>query len=682
MQSVLIFLSILLIPSTLLGTTNCTNIPLAASGYTVSIEEEEPADSAYAKVKVDMPGCPAANAAGCATTATDLKNLSDAARRAANRLDACANDGVNKSNPANPLSAAQKAWYSARSVFWFGLKLDLDNQTAAVNSGTYQFTPTFQSQYLGLPSTVKNDPALLTITSKVIDGAKIISGKAIPHDANSSGQPLIFACVWQDKPTATVSLDCTDPTSKTKAAALSKADGTVNSNSYVLVAKDDTYSLPLTNSLVQGQFVSIVQKPTATAGTSETIVSKAVTPVSPSNQCNKHPISNPFDDCDVGFSIVGGVEQSAQSSLPSATTPFLRVFTRADTNLIGNPENDKKPKQTNSQKPKQANSRDTDTANPKFDNQSLNLWAFVRLLGSPQASSTMNVVSAVTDPSGNITTQTFSGIGTSIDYMLGFEYMFRRKKTSPYSFSIIGGFGGTTPLPANTLAQAFKTPTLGTVECTTLQGRFATQFAADKIIPGTSSNTTGSTPMCLVNQNSPTVSSGSTTYTGISTIGFSNQDRSSFLGKTAFGIRTIDRFLGTGNVACGNTDTANQIGPCERGIVDFTFGQDATVTGGKMRGWVFKVDAVHPLPVKSVTFIYLFGTVILRLQHDQNLPPLVLQAGDIASLTGNGSNAVPSTSVVILPLTQPNRDFYRFGAGINVSAIFSKLFSAPAPKNP
>jgi hypothetical protein len=310
----------------------------------------------------------------------------------------------------------------------------------------------------------------------------------------------------------------------------------------------------------------------------------------------------------------------------------------------------------------------------------LNIWAQVRLLGTPQASSTNNVVSAVSNPTGSITTQSLSGVGNSVDYTVGAEYMFH-KLSQPYSVSIIAGFGGTTPLPANTLVEAFNAPAYGTVECSTIQARFKNYFSEDDILAGTSTNTNASSPSCLVNGHSgSTTSTGVTVYAPINTIAFSNQDRSSFLGKYEIGIRTIDRFRGSGDTACGDSDPTKQIGPCERGIVDFAFGQDESVTGGRWHNSVFRVDAVHPLPVPSVSFLYLFGSVVVRLAPSVNPPPLVLQAGNLSSLAANGTNPVPNVNVVVLPLTQPNRDFYRFGAGINLTSIFTKLSNASASK--
>jgi hypothetical protein len=98
-----------------------------------------------------------------------------------------------------------------------------------------------------------------------------------------------------------------------------------------------------------------------------------------------------------------------------------------------------------------------------------------------------------------------------------------------------------------------------------------------------------------------------------------------------------------------------------------------------MSKFIFKVDAVHPLPVPSVKFLYLFGSMSVRLSHNTNYSPLILQSASVSSLTGTGSSAIPNPSVVVLSLVQPNRDYYRFGVGLNLTQIFTKLLSAATP---
>jgi hypothetical protein len=608
---------------------------------TLNSPDEDAADKAFQDALGSSGGCMVAGDQGCAKSIADLQTLGIQALMSSGSAAQCAATGV---NGGTPLSSAEKAWYLKRSGFWLGLYQSLQKQNDTVTKGTYKLSDEIRTSFVG----VNLQPKPPAISSKLIDGTSSVTVQVDATDLDPSGASRVSLCVWKQKPANPTALDCTNPVSSTKAATLPKPSvQDANSNDYLPVNVDGSYTLTLTAPLQLSQYVSVVQR--ATVGGSERVVtSTSALPVTLAKQCNHNPQITPYSDCDMSTTLIGGVEQSDQSSLPSATTPFLRLFTRAG---------------------------------PDKHDQ-LQAWAFVRLLGSPQASSTSGVVSAVTDPAGNITTQTFSGIGTSVDFMVGGEYQLTKPGSAMYSISLIAGYGGTTPLPANTLNQAFKAPAFGTIECSTLQARFVQQFAADKVIAGTSAN--AATPSCIVNGNSVTSlpNAAVTTYTPITTVGFSNQDRTSFLGKALFGLRTMDRFTGPGNLYCGDVDTTQQIGPCERGVVDFLVGQDATVTGGLMRHFVFKIDAVHPLPVKSVSFLYLFGTATLRFQRNVNYAPLVLQSGDVASLSGNGSSAVPNVAVVILPLTQPNRDFYRFGVGVNVNSVFKKLFSSAAPATP
>jgi hypothetical protein len=101
--------------------------------------------------------------------------------------------------------------------------------------------------------------------------------------------------------------------------------------------------------------------------------------------------------------------------------------------------------------------------------------------------------------------------------------------------------------------------------------------------------------------------------------------------------------------------------------VDFTVGQDAAVTRGEMRNFVFKLDGVQPFPYSNGYF-YVFGTLALRLEKNTALPPLVLAAASSTAL-----QSIPTPSVFVEPFVQPNKDFYRIGIGISIDKIFTKL---------
>ena len=104
-------------------------------------------------------------------------------------------------------------------------------------------------------------------------------------------------------------------------------------------------------------------------------------------------------------------------------------------------------------------------------------------------------------------------------------------------------------------------------------------------------------------------------------------------------------------------------------VLDITFGQDASVTGGKLTGVVFKLDGIFPIPMGGGgSWLYIFGSAYMRLAKNQNYSPLILT-------TASGVT-VPSSTVIVLPLEQPNRDYYRLGVGLNINQLFCKAFGS------
>lgn len=270
----------------------------------------------------------------------------------------------------------------------------------------------------------------------------------------------------------------------------------------------------------------------------------------------------------------------------------------------------------------------------------LPVWGRIRLLGAPQQASN-GIVSTFTDPTGTLQKQDFSTVGQAIDFVAGAQVNLFHNYGA-YSFNPIVGAGFTTPLNSQNVVLRYQTPDPAAFECQELfdPNRFGNDLAARGVVKGTSS--------CLMAPGG----------TAIQQLAFSNQDRSNFLGKWGVGIRTITRF----DKGAGNDP--------ERGVVDLVFGQDATLTGGAMHKFVLKIDGVHPLPIKNNKYLYLFGSAGIRLVHNQNLDPLILQTVDITK----GSPAIPSPQVLVLPLRQSNRDFYRIGIGLDLKEIFTKLF--------
>jgi len=203
-------------------------------------------------------------------------------------------------------------------------------------------------------------------------------------------------------------------------------------------------------------------------------------------------------------------------------------------------------------------------------------------------------------------------------------------------------------------------PPFGTVECTELQNRLATVLKGPNY-KGIVANAAGSS--------TPPTACFSNTTTGtskdITLLQYAAPDQPNFFPKYAFGVRVINRFPGlTGLRQC------DEINRCERGYVDFTLGQNASISGGTLKHMVVNVDSIHPMPIPNLSFIYLFGSVSKRLHNlPPSVSPLVLQTGTPPSSGG------PTASDLVLPLTQPDRDFYRIGIGVSLCQIFTKLTS-------
>jgi hypothetical protein len=221
----------------------------------------------------------------------------------------------------------------------------------------------------------------------------------------------------------------------------------------------------------------------------------------------------------------------------------------------------------------------------------------------------------------------------------------RFKEDSTLSF--VAGVGATTPLSSQDVVVTYMVPAAGTVECSTLIQRFSPQNIYNSPVrAGTGSD-------CLAG--------------GYSEIAFSNQDRSNFLVKYGAGFRYVS------TTRCKPSDV--NCSPFH-GSADFTVGQDESVTGGSLHHLVFKVDVLYPLPFQD-GILYLFGTAELRDATNKDLSPLILQAA-------TGTPTLPSSSVLVLPLQQADRDFYRLGVGLNLITLFDKLkgnSSAPPAAN-
>jgi len=320
--------------------------------------------------------------------------------------------------------------------------------------------------------------------------------------------------------------------------------------------------------------------------------------------------NQPGDQGGDGFetNFVAGVEQSGYSAEINNTNFFLNAFFR----------------NTFSDKP----------SSPGFQFR-FAAWGRVRLLSSPQPS-TEAIVSILTDPTGKISQSSFTQVGQVADFIVGPEFQIYAWDKMRLGF--VSGFGATTPLSSNSTVVTYNVPPPNTAECQQLVDRFGQSSGYLPYVVADPAQTT-----CIYNP---------VTKSPYNYLAFSNQDRSNFLSKWGMGFRLERQF------------TQEDKKTKALGVLDFGVGQDQTVTGGRMHGWVFKIDGVYPLPIAS-SLLYAFGSVSMRILPNRDLAPLILTIPQ-----GKDTPAVPSTDVIVLPLKQPNRDFYRIGFGLNITDVF------------
>jgi hypothetical protein len=347
------------------------------------------------------------------------------------------------------------------------------------------------------------------------------------------------------------------------------------------------------------------------------------------------------DETPLDVKMIGGYEQGYQSSQSGSSDGFLAIYGRK-----------------------------------VFDAPKIGPYFAVRLLTAPQASSTNNVVSVFTNPSGAITSSSLQGVGSAVDLTVGLEWQRWKPGSGRTTLGVILGGGFVTPLEANSVSATFTMPKFGTVECTGLQARLApvlTGVPYKYIVPNTTPESATTNNYCFSNTTTST-----TSPVGIQLLQYAAPDSPNFYPKYSLGMRMVNRWPGV----TGGPKHCTEIDPCERGYVDFVFGQDTSITAGKFKHTVFTADATYPLPVPNLNYLYLFGSASIRFYNlPAGQPPLILASGTTSAGSTVGGVTVPSTIppspyTLVVPLAQPDRDFYRFGAGVDIQKIFTALTGA------
>ncbi len=104
-------------------------------------------------------------------------------------------------------------------------------------------------------------------------------------------------------------------------------------------------------------------------------------------------------------------------------------------------------------------------------------------------------------------------------------------------------------------------------------------------------------------------------------------------------------------------------------LFDVTFGQNEAITG-ILKGVIMRLDGSTPLPVSKAGFLYLFGSVNMRLgRNRETSPTFFLEPTTGVSLTATDTIVFP---VDRLPFQTKDRDVFRIGIGVDVFKLFKK----------
>lgn len=143
-------------------------------------------------------------------------------------------------------------------------------------------------------------------------------------------------------------------------------------------------------------------------------------------------------------------------------------------------------------------------------------------------------------------------------------------------------------------------------------------------------------------------------------IAFVAGDRNRFFRQYFVGLRLKSYY-----VKASDPDELDAIFP---GILDVTFGQNESVTGGELHGGVVKVEGIYPLPFikggKKGSF-YVFGSALMKLTHPKTIAPIFLQLPD-ATVT------FPAANVLIQQAPTRDSDHYRIGFGVDLIRLLKR----------
>jgi Putative Ig domain len=138
-------------------------------------------------------------------------------------------------------------------------------------------------------------------------------------------------------------------------------------------------------------------------------------------------------------------------------------------------------------------------------------------------------------------------------------------------------------------------------------------------------------------------------------VAFTLADRHNFYRQAYAGLRLMTHFLG---------DTKEIRFP---ETFDLSYGFNEAVTGGTIRGGVFRLEAFVPIPYAKASWLYLFGTGLFKPGgHATISNPFFLDPAPTGTLPTD-------PNAVVITTAQASRDYYRVGMGIDFITLVQQL---------
>jgi hypothetical protein len=294
------------------------------------------------------------------------------------------------------------------------------------------------------------------------------------------------------------------------------------------------------------------------------------------------------------------------------------------------------------------------------------VWTNPRITSLPQATN-FSALSTINESGAffqNLRTQgTVADIAQGLDVSAGLEWALVKPRNGiPWwnefpntqarlSFSLIAGVGGSTPFSTD------KTDVPSKVN----------QSICDAFNNAKTNFFTCVTP---TGSNSPVIQDPKTGTTK-SFITFVTPDRSRFFRRYFAGFRLNTYFFSKDVKDVKGEEAPYSIFP---GVIDLTFGQDEAVTGGIMRGVLFRADAAYPIPFYQGIHIY----VSYYTRITSNRPSAPFSAFTIQSPDAGSNNDANTFRFAVPPLS---RDYFRIGLGVDIIQVFKKLEKGGQPSS-